>query len=547
MRKKEQIRQYRLYLSQEMDEGRCVFTAARRGDRDLLRTLLLHRSVEERSDRGLTPLHEAARAGETGCVREVLSMAAASGVFIEYVNTRATNGQTAVFMAAAEGHTDIVKLLATAGANINVKDASGLTPLLAAVSNDKPATAMALIRKGRAVHVTDVSGQSCLHLASAQGSSELVSMLLRFGALNLRNVEHKTALYLAAEHGHHECLEMLAAAGANVEIQATDGGTPLLVATEAQSEPCVDALLKHGADPNVECREYWPPLAIHAAAVGENVNILRRLAAVTRRGLGSGEGEVSPVFFVLENPEMLEVLLKEGFSPEPQAGWENEEYEYDYDADSPLGLVLYHMVNDPALNHSRCMSLLMRAGAPLTEDCWRLSLSDPCVLDLLLAQRCEDQGKGPGARPLLSGEELEALVSVAEEDATEAGSWLPALLESGLDPNALLVPAFLEEAPSEALTYLLEMVDRSTLGRLLRDVLEQRQKMKTWTPPAHLEWVPPLFHLCRLRLRAHLGPDVLMRSPAVSQLPVPLLLHDHLLFADIKAPGNPHSGYSPSD
>ena len=58
-----------------MDEGRCVFTAARRGDRDLLRTLLLNRSVKERSDHGLTPLHEAARAGETGCVREVLSMA----------------------------------------------------------------------------------------------------------------------------------------------------------------------------------------------------------------------------------------------------------------------------------------------------------------------------------------------------------------------------------------------------------------------------------------------------------------------------------------
>ncbi|CAL8379480.1 unnamed protein product [Gadus morhua 'NCC'] len=439
---------------------------------------------------------------------------AASGVFIEYVNTRATNGQTAVFMAAAEGHTDVVKLLVTAGANLNVKDASGLTPLLAAVSNDKPATAMALIRKGGAVHVTDASGQSCLHLASAQGSSELVSMLLRFGALNRRNVEQKTALYLAAEHGHHECLEMLAAAGANVEIQATDGGTALMAATEAQSEPCVDALLKHGADPNVECCEYGPQLAIHAAAVGDNVNILRRLAAVTRRGLGSGEREVSPVFFVLEMPEMLEVL--------------------------------FHMVDDPALNHSRCMSLLMRAGAPLTEDCWRLSLSDPCVLDLLLAQRCEDQGKGPGARPLLSGEELEALVSVAEVDATEAGSWLPALLESGLDPNALLVPAFLEEAPSEALTYLLEMVDRSTLGRPLRDVLEQRQKMKTWTPPAHLEWVPSLFHLCRLRLRAHLGPDVLMRSPAVIQLPVPLLLHDHLLFADIKAPGDPHSG-SPSD
>ena len=79
------------------------------------------------------------------------------------------------------------------------------------------------------------------------------------------------------------------------------------------------------------------------------ISILRRLAAVTRRGLGSGEGEVSPVFFVLEKPEMLEVLLKEGFSLE--AGWENWEYEDHYDAYTPLGLVLYNMVNDPALNH----------------------------------------------------------------------------------------------------------------------------------------------------------------------------------------------------
>ena len=86
------------------------------------------------------------------------------------------------------------------------------------------------------------------------------------------------------------------------------------------------------------------------------------------------------------------------------------------------------------------MSLLMRAGARLTEECWQQSLCSPLVLEPLLAQRCKDQGEGPGARPLLSAVELEALVGVATEDPTEAGSWLPALLESGLDPNALLVP-----------------------------------------------------------------------------------------------------------
>ena len=87
-----------------------------------------------------------------------------------------------------------------------------------------------------------------------------------------------------------------------------------------------------------------PPVSVSLRPI----SILRRLAAVTRRGLGSGEGVVSPVFAAVEKPEMLEVLLKEGFSLEPQAGWVVED---DYDADSPLGLVLYHMVNDPALNH----------------------------------------------------------------------------------------------------------------------------------------------------------------------------------------------------
>ena len=70
---------------------------------------------------------------------------------------------------------------------------------------------------------------------------------------------------------------------------------------------------------------------------------------MTRRDLGSGEGEVSPVFLALEKPEMLEVLLKEGFSLE--AGLENSECLDNYGADSPLGHVLYHMVDDPALNH----------------------------------------------------------------------------------------------------------------------------------------------------------------------------------------------------
>ncbi|CAL8282588.1 unnamed protein product [Merluccius merluccius] len=150
-----------------------------------------------------------------------------------YVNMETLKGQTALFLAAAKGHVDIVKLLVTAGANMNIKNAWGLTPIL---SGD---------------YLT-------------RGLSELVSILVHICSIELRNNQEKTAIYLAAENGHQECLEILASA-------ASDCTTPLMAATKTQSEECVEVLLKHGADPHVVCSNLWPQLAIHAAASLKNV------------------------------------------------------------------------------------------------------------------------------------------------------------------------------------------------------------------------------------------------------------------------------------
>lgn len=54
--------------------------------------------------------------------------------------------------------------------------------------------------------------------------------------------------------------------GANVNHQATDLATPLLIASQEGHEACVDLLLDNGADPNRACSRQWFQLAIHAAA-----------------------------------------------------------------------------------------------------------------------------------------------------------------------------------------------------------------------------------------------------------------------------------------
>lgn len=54
--------------------------------------------------------------------------------------------------------------------------------------------------------------------------------------------------------------------GADVNAQAADLATPLLIASQEGHKGCVDVLLEHGADPNLACSRDWPQLPIHAAA-----------------------------------------------------------------------------------------------------------------------------------------------------------------------------------------------------------------------------------------------------------------------------------------
>lgn len=54
--------------------------------------------------------------------------------------------------------------------------------------------------------------------------------------------------------------------GADVNTQAADLATPLLIASQEGHQACVDLLLDHGADPNRVCSKAWPQFPIHAAA-----------------------------------------------------------------------------------------------------------------------------------------------------------------------------------------------------------------------------------------------------------------------------------------
>ena len=85
-------------------------------------------------------------------------------------------------LAAIEGHEHVSRLLVTAGANLNARDARGDTPLLWASRNAHWRTVAVLIEGGAEIDVADEGGRTPLQHAACDGHVDTVKALLQRGA-----------------------------------------------------------------------------------------------------------------------------------------------------------------------------------------------------------------------------------------------------------------------------------------------------------------------------------------------------------------------------
>ncbi|XP_071317753.1 ankyrin repeat and SOCS box protein 3 [Trachinotus anak] len=536
------------------DTVSSVAAAARSGCRRRVRRLIKRGcSADCRDNRGWEALHEAAAAGAAECVQEILSAAGAgssSRGCHAYVNSLTHEGESACYLAAQRGHLAVVRLLLKAHANINQLTNDLSCPLYAAVDGGHKEVVELLVSEGAEVNRTHTAScWTCLHQAVYKGHNEIVRILVNVCNLEAVDDHRISPLFVAAQYGQQECLEILVNAGANVNTQAADLATPLLIASQEGHQACVYFLLDHGADPNIACSHDWPQLPIHAAAEFGQIGVLRRLVAVTDRVCDGGDGMVSPLYVAISNHQSksVELLLREDYSPDAQ------DCTHILGLRSPLSFALCHTPTEP---YSESVRLLVAAGAALTEEDWiyALATDKTDLLQLILEHRWIPRPETlSGDRPVsqhhgktvLKLQELRDLLCVALNQVRFAACWLPLLLKAGLEPSLLLQPHMLEQADSEVLDYLLEFVNWSTLSVPLKHILNQRRVEKTWEPCPYFDSIPCLSHICRLQVRAVLGPDLLMRTNVVQQLPVPSPLNGFLQFRDIPEASFPHSPPSP--
>ncbi|MBC8033240.1 MAG: ankyrin repeat domain-containing protein [Chitinophagaceae bacterium] len=159
---------------------------------------------------------------------------------------------TALQKATELGNYDVVKTLLAAGADPNLKNGKGITPLSSttAPGRDNVKIAELLLQYKADIHVVDADGRTPLISACFNNSYDVASLLLKAGAdVNRKDGVKRTAIMGAIKSGSPKLIKLLLAADADVNAVSQYGESPLFFALDAGIEylEVTYLLVKNGA------------------------------------------------------------------------------------------------------------------------------------------------------------------------------------------------------------------------------------------------------------------------------------------------------------
>lgn len=167
------------------------------------------------------------------------------GKFIPFCDRHSgTDGSTIFHIAGSNGDSDLADLLLEIGADINVKDNNGITPLMTSIA------------KGKIDFVGWATDQDprCALAKDSKG---------------------RTALHYAGYYKIDECVEMIIDCGLNVNVKDFEGNTPLFYASYSGHLPTFNKLICNGGNPKIRNRMKYS--CLHFACMNGQMQIIERL------------------------------------------------------------------------------------------------------------------------------------------------------------------------------------------------------------------------------------------------------------------------------
>uniref|UniRef100_A0A2K6P7P6 Ankyrin repeat domain containing 26 n=1 Tax=Rhinopithecus roxellana TaxID=61622 RepID=A0A2K6P7P6_RHIRO len=162
-------------------------------------------------DRDLGKIHKAASAGNVAKVQQILLLRKSG------LNDRDKMNRTALHLACASGHPEVVTLLVDRKCQLNVCDNENRTALMKAVQCQEEECASILLEHGADPNLADVHGNTALHYAVYNEDIPLATKLLLYDAnIEAKNKDDLTPLLLAVNGKKQQMVEFLIKKKANV-------------------------------------------------------------------------------------------------------------------------------------------------------------------------------------------------------------------------------------------------------------------------------------------------------------------------------------------
>ncbi|KAL2869591.1 ankyrin repeat-containing domain protein [Aspergillus lucknowensis] len=205
------------------------------------------RSDTAMSGPGALPIWSLARSEQLDELKEILPHASREEINL----TDPDMGQAGLHYAVARSTMEILRLLVSHGADVNLQNRYGRTPLHCAVMARCWVAAEILLDAGADMAIKDQWGHQPLVMATAVEKSVGLLLIERGAPLGRDIINLEKFLYLAARGGYETAARRLVAAGADVWRKGFEGKTAYTIAKENNHDELAKLILQLAPRPSV--------------------------------------------------------------------------------------------------------------------------------------------------------------------------------------------------------------------------------------------------------------------------------------------------------